>query len=40
MQGTLKVLDLKTGIVRKPRKMTVLPIPDSVIKLVNDYGRK
>ena len=35
IQGTLKVFCLKTGVVRNPRNMDVLPIPDDVIEAVN-----
>ena len=40
MQGTVKVLDLNTGKVKKPKTFTEVPMPDSVVKLVNDWGKK
>ena len=40
IQGTKKVFDLKTGTVKKPRSVTVLPIPDSAIKQVDAWGKK
>ena len=40
MQGTVKVLDLNTGTVKKPKTFTEVPMPDSVVKLVNDWGKK
>jgi hypothetical protein len=35
-QGTHKVFDINTGAVKKPCTVTLLPMPDSVIKVVND----
>ena len=40
MQGTVKVLDLNTGRVKKPKTFTEVPMPASVVKLVNDWGKK
>jgi hypothetical protein len=37
-QGTHKVFDINTGVVKKPRTVTLLPIPNMVIKVVNDWG--
>ena len=36
--GTLKVFDIKTGMVHNPRNMNVLLIPDDVILAVNAWG--
>lgn len=38
LQGTMKFLNLETGEVIKRRKMTVLPMPDSVIKKVEYWA--
>ena len=40
MQGTVKALDLNTGKVKKPKTFTEVPMPESVVKLVNDWGKK
>ena len=41
MQDTVKVLDINTGKVKtKTKAFTEVPIPDSVVKLVNDWGKK
>jgi hypothetical protein len=40
IQGTEKVFNLKTGTVKKPRSVTLLPIPDVVIKQVDQWGKK
>ena len=40
IQGTKKVFDSVTGTFKKPRSVTVIPIPDSVIKQVNTWGKK
>jgi hypothetical protein len=40
IQGPKKVFDLKTGTVKKPRSITVLPIPDSFVKQVDAWGKK
>ena len=37
-QGTSKVFDLITGKVKKPRTITNYPMPDSIIKLANEWG--
>ena len=36
LQGTVKVLDLNTGKVKKPKTFTEVLMPYSVIKLVNN----
>ena len=40
IQGTNKVFDLVTGTVKKPRSVTVFPMPDRVINQVNAWGKK
>ena len=40
IQGTHTVFCLKTGVVHKMRTVTVFPMPDNVIKLVNAWGRR
>ena len=35
IQGTKKVFDLETGTVKKPRSVTVLPMPDCISSKVN-----
>ena len=40
IQGTKKVFDLETGTVKKPRSVTVFPMPDRVISQVNAWGNK
>ena len=40
IQGTKKVFDLVTGVVKKPRSVTPFPMPDRVINLVNAWGRR
>ena len=40
MQGTVKVLVLNTGRVKKPNTFAEVPMPASVVKLVNDWGKK
>ena len=40
IQGTVKALDLQTGEVKKLRTFTLYPMPDQVINLVNEMGRK
>ena len=40
VQGTKKVFDLTTGVVKKPRSVTEFPIPDRVIGLVNQWGKR
>ena len=39
IQGTVKVLDIDTGKVKKPETFTEVPMLDSVVKLVNDWGK-
>ncbi len=39
-QGTHKVFDINTGVVKKTHSITPLPMPDRVIKIVNDWGRR
>ena len=34
------MLDLNTGKVKKPKTFTEVPIPESFVKLVNDWGNK
>ena len=38
MQGTSKILNLKTGKLVKRRNITLRPMPDSVIKHINKWG--
>ena len=38
-QGTHKVFDINTGVVKKTRIITPLPMPDRVIALVEDWGQ-
>ena len=40
LQGTKKVFDLKTGVVKKVRTITMFPLPTRVIDLVNAWGRR
>ena len=37
-QGTHKVFDINTGVVKKTRIVTPLPMPDRVIAVVEDWG--
>ncbi len=39
-QGTHKVFDINTGVVKKPRTITPLPMPDRVIAIIKDWGRR
>jgi hypothetical protein len=39
-QGTHKVFDINTGAVKKPCTITHLPMPNRVIKVVNDWGQR
>jgi hypothetical protein len=39
-QGTHKVFDIYTGVVKKPRTITPLPMPDRVIAVIEDWGRR
>ena len=36
----MKVFDICTGKVKKPRTITILPVPDRVIVLVNKWGKR
>jgi hypothetical protein len=38
-QGTHKVFDINTGVVKKPRTITPLPMPDRVIAIIKDWGQ-
>ena len=40
IQGTKKVFDLKTGVVKKPQTVTQFPCSDRVIALVDMLGRR
>ena len=40
MQGTIKVLGINIEKVKKPNMFTEVPMPDSVMKLLNDWGKK
>ena len=40
IQGTVKVFDINTGKVKKPKTFTEVLMPDSAMKLVNDWGKK
>jgi hypothetical protein len=40
IQGSMKCFDLKTGRVVKRRTITVLPMPDRIIKQVQKWGKK
>jgi hypothetical protein len=37
-QGTHKVFDINTGVVKKPHTITPLPMPDRVIAIIEDWG--
>ena len=39
-QGTVKLFDMCTGKVKKPRTITILPVPDHIIILVNKWGKR
>ncbi len=39
-QGTHKVFDINTGVVKKTRTITPLPMPDRVITVIKDWGRR
>ena len=39
-EGTVKVPDLNTGKVERPKTSTKVPMPDSVVELVNDWGKR
>ena len=36
----MKVFNIGTGKVNKPRTVTILPVPDRVIILVNKWGKR
>jgi hypothetical protein len=38
-QGTHKVFDINTGVVKKTRTITPLPMPDRVITVIKDWGQ-
>ena len=40
IQGSKKIFDLKTGIVKSVSRMDVFPMPDRVIKLVDKWGKQ
>ena len=40
IQGTFKAFDVKTGRVKNNRKFTRVPMPDSVVKLVNNWVKR
>ncbi|KAL7534452.1 hypothetical protein ACHAXR_007085 [Thalassiosira sp. AJA248-18] len=40
MQGTYKFFDIDTGFIVKRRTFKVLPTPNRVVKLVNEWGKK
>jgi hypothetical protein len=40
LQGTHKVFDINTGVVKKLCAITPLPMPDCIIKVVKDWGRR
>ena len=39
LQGTVKCLDLNTGCVKKVKKITEVPMPDSARDLINKWGK-
>ena len=39
-QGTHKVFDINTGVAKKPHTITPLPMPDRVITVIEDWGRR
>ncbi len=39
-QGTHKVFDINTGAIKKTRLITPLPMPDRVIKIIDNWGRR
>jgi hypothetical protein len=39
-QGTHKVFDFNTGIVKKTCTITPLPMPDRVIAIIKDWGQR
>ena len=40
IQGTMRVFDINTGLVKKCRNATKFPMPDDVIRKVNAWGKK
>jgi hypothetical protein len=38
-QGTHKVFNINTGVVKKPCTVTLLPMPNRAISIVNNWGR-
>ena len=40
LQGTVRIMDLITGHVKKVKNFTQVPMPDSAIKIVNNWGKK
>ena len=40
LQGTLKAFDLKMGRVKKSRNFSCVPMPDLVVILVIDWGKR
>jgi hypothetical protein len=39
-QGTHKVFDINTGVVKKPCTITPLPMPDRAIAVIEDWGQR
>ena len=40
LQGTVKAWDINTGHVKKVKVFDVVPMPDSVVDTVNEWGKK
>ena len=40
LQGTVKAWDINTGRVKKVKVFDVVPMPDSVVDTVNEWGKK
>ena len=40
LQGTIKAWDIHTGCVKKVKKFDVVPMPDRVVKKVNNWGQR
>ena len=40
IQGTQKVFDVKTGVIKKCRTIKAIPMPQDVIKTVHDWARR
>jgi hypothetical protein len=38
-QGTHKVFDINTGMVKKPQTVALLPMPNRIISVVNNWGK-